>query len=105
MKSTDMQPNHRIRIIEWQQDVHGQEPEVLEGKKPLPAVPQGSDSLTLGFLAWAYKKGEKTRVVIKDQNSQEYCFLDVEHGHQISGIPHKAFRFLDRVAGSVENAQ
>jgi hypothetical protein len=77
------------RIIEWQQDIRGQEPEALEGKKPLP------DHLTSGFLAWAYKKGERTRVVVKDQNSQEYCFLDVDRGHQISGIPQKAFRFLD----------
>ena len=84
------------RIIEWQQDVRGQEPESLEGKKPLPAVPQGSDPLTPGFLEWAYKKGEQTRVqVLKIQNSQEYCFLDIDRGHQISGIPRKAFRFLD----------
>lgn len=90
-----MQPNRRTRIIEWYQDVHGQEPEAFEGDETLPAVPKGGDQLSRGFLAWAYKRGERTRVVVEDQNSQAYCFLDVERGHQIRGIPNKAFRFLD----------
>jgi hypothetical protein len=88
-----------IKIIEWQQDFCGKEPECLEGKKSLPAVPpkgaKPGTSDAPGSLAWSYKKGQKTRVqVLETQNSQENYFLDVDGGHQISRIPRKAFRFL-----------
>lgn len=87
--------NNKIRTIEWQQDFSGNEPEVYEGKKPLPAVPlQGGKSLMPGLLTWSYKKGERTKV-IEVKNSEGNCFLDVVRGHQISGIPDKAFHFVD----------
>jgi hypothetical protein len=83
------------RIIEWQRDMRGEEPELLDDKKPLDAVPKRKGTLTAGHLVWSYRKGEQTLVqLLHSENSRKYSFLDIKRGHQIGEIPEDAFRFL-----------
>jgi len=83
------------RIIEWQRDIRGEEPEFLNDGAAVGAVPQNTGRLTVGHLGWSYKKGEQTRVMqLRSENSRKYSFLDVKRGHQISDIPEDAFRLM-----------
>jgi hypothetical protein len=85
------------KMIEWQRDIRGEEPELLDGRAPVGAVPQnpGTGTLTTGHLVWSYKKGEQTCVLLKSEDSRKYSFLDIKRGHQISEIPQDAFRFIN----------
>jgi hypothetical protein len=85
---------YRVRKIEWLREICGEEPEVLQGREPLPAVPGGIGDLAVGRLNRAYNKGQQTRVQVLE--SEDPCrLLDVDRGHEVSRIPHDAFRYLD----------
>lgn len=84
------------KIIEWQRDIRGKEPELFDGRTPVGAVPQNPGMLTAGYLVWSYVNGEQTRVqLLKREGSRKFWFLDTKRGHQISEIPQDAFRFMN----------
>lgn len=86
---------NRVRKIVWLREISGEEPEVLQGKEPLPAVPGGIGDLAVGRLKWSYNTGQQTRVQELESNPEKCRFLDVDRGYEITGVPCDAFRFLD----------